>query len=28
VHRVILKPRALPTLGSGVLTHSPPIYRQ
>ena len=30
VHRVILKPRARPlsTLGSGVLTHSTPRYRQ
>ena len=30
VHRVILKPRArpLPTLGSGVLPHSTPRYRQ
>jgi hypothetical protein len=30
MHRVILKPRALPlpTLGLGVLTHSPPRHRQ
>ena len=30
VHRVILKPKALPlpTLGSGMLAHSPPRYRQ